>query len=231
MRARWFVQSWALLTLVCFAGCHGELHVRNHEAPAEEENRDLLPTESNDSGQDDGEDVPPTDDEDGTPPTDDDEELPEEDPVIDDDLDDPPEDDPIDDDPEIIDEGQSCQVWQECGPLYDDQNSGYDCVDNTCVCDATGQWSTICSQNGGYFIQQECLCVFSGEPPPTTATDGCYWSWYQGPCDADRWVDTSHYEDVCGYNANDQWECHSEWVESGYWEAGDCPSGYWQELC
>jgi hypothetical protein len=125
-----------------------------------------------------------------------------------------------------------CAVWQDCGPLYDDPNSGMECVANTCQCDPVGQWSQTCTTMGGYWVQSACQCVFTDVAPPGYEPfANCWWDLEQPPCDPERWVDTSHYEDECYYDAYDQYVCDAVWVESGYYEAGACPSPYWIERC
>jgi hypothetical protein len=144
-----------------------------------------------------------------------------------------PDPDPETPDPDPIPapDGQ-CNVWQDCGPLYDDPNSGMECVSNTCQCDPVGQWAGTCGSMGGFWVQSACQCVFSDMPPPSyEPTEDCWWHLEQPPCDPDRWVDTSHYEDECYYDAYDQYVCDPVWVESGYYEAGACPSPYWLERC
>jgi hypothetical protein len=218
-------------TLVWLMSCGAQLTVRDEPNSTTDSSRGDLNA--------DEDTIELTQDEEGTPDDgespdeniEDDIEIEDDDPVIDDDSPDPePEPDPNEDDPDLPD-GQTCNAWQDCGPHYGDSNSGYECLENTCTCDPAGQWSATCGQNGGYFVFEECLCVFADAPPPAEGTDQCYWTWEQGPCDPDRWVDTSHYEDECSYNSQDVWECHAVWVESGYWEAGDCPAGYWLEIC
>lgn len=135
-------------------------------------------------------------------------------------------------DPPAPDPNGQCTVWQDCGPLYDDQNSGMECVSNTCQCDPVGQWSQTCTSMGGYWVASACQCVFSEQPPPSyEPSEDCWWHLEQPPCDPDRWVDTSHYEDECTYDAYDQYVCDSVWVESGYYEDGACPAPYWLERC
>lgn len=128
--------------------------------------------------------------------------------------------------------GGACQVWQDCGPHYGDMNSGFECVNATCSCDPSGQYAGRCGQYGGYWIADECYCAFAGQPPPAEDPGAnCYWHWEAPPCDPDRWVDTSHYEQECSYDTNGDYVCDSVWVESGYWEDGACPAGYWERRC
>lgn len=128
--------------------------------------------------------------------------------------------------------GGSCQQWQDCAPHFGDQNSGFECQNATCVCDPDVVFAGRCQSYGGYWIVEECFCAFTDQAVPDEDPGaGCYWHWEAPPCDPDRWVDTSRYEEQCGYDANDQWRCESVWVTSGYWEPGACPSGHWERRC
>lgn len=132
----------------------------------------------------------------------------------------------------LDDEPASCNVWQDCPPHHDSLQSGYECVNQQCTCDPAGTYQTNCSNQGGYWIAQECFCAFSDVAPPTDPPEeDCWWHLEEPPCDPDRWVDTSHYEDECYYDANDQYVCDAVWVEDGYYEDGACPSPYWDKRC
>lgn len=167
--------------------------------------------------------------------------------VNDDDAAPPPEADPDGDGAVSVDEpalpasaGQACVEWTDCGPHFANTNSGFDCVDSTCTCDATGQWSVACAGIGGFWSPEECFCFVGTTPPPSEAavlpqsiSQGgdnaedivCWWRWKDLGCDADRWVDRSYYERVC-----DSHGCWSEYVPDGYYEDGDC-RGRWIKRC
>lgn len=142
---------------------------------------------------------------------------------------------------DAIDIGGTCSVWQDCPPGFDSTQSGFDCVNNTCTCDPNGTYSTNCQSQGGYWVPQECFCVFSDSPPPQTTPDPdgfasdeppvCWWHHEQPPCDPDRYVDTSHYEERCFYNADDVWTCEQVWVQEGHYEPGACPPPIWDLRC
>jgi hypothetical protein len=130
---------------------------------------------------------------------------------------------------------QSCQEWTDCGPHFNDPNSGFDCDNSVCTCDATGQWAQACAQLGGSWSSFECFCFTNTETlmptaapeTPPQADEGvvCWWTWKQRYCDPDRWVDTSYYERVCYRD-----ECWWEYRERGYWEDGRC-YGRWIKRC
>ena len=126
------------------------------------------------------------------------------------------------------DVGGTCQRWQDCAPHYGDQNSGFECISTVCTCDPQQSYASRCAEYGGFWVQAECFCAFADEGPPGDADENCYWKWIAPPCDPDRWVDTSHYE--CRYDERNERRC-DVWVESGYWEDGACPTGYWREIC
>jgi hypothetical protein len=129
---------------------------------------------------------------------------------------------------------QACTVWQDCGPHYGDLNSGFECVASLCSCDPAGQWAIQCVTGlQGSWVALECLCVVSAtSSPPTGNPDPnpsdnvqCWWSWHSNGCEPDRWVDTSHYDRVCNP------DCRDVWVNSGYWESGNCNGGRWIKRC
>ena len=75
-------------------------------------------------------DEEPTTPETSEPPTDPD--TPEEPEVPEDETEEP-------EDPVVPEPGtESCVQWQDCGPHFGDQNSLYECVNNTCTCDPSG---------------------------------------------------------------------------------------------
>lgn len=132
---------------------------------------------------------------------------------------------------------QTCSEWTDCGPHYADPNSGFDCVDTTCTCDATGQWAQACADIGGSWSAWDCFCFVGTSPmptaqamPPNSAASEdedvfCWWRWKDLGCDPDRWVDRSYYERQC-----DSQGCWQEYVEDGYYEDGEC-YGRWVRRC
>lgn len=137
--------------------------------------------------------------------------------------------------PPPADAGQQCVEWTDCAPHYDNLNSGFDCSQNTCICDAIGQWAVACANIGGWWSDAECFCFTntdsampSEEPePPDEAEEDvtCWWTWRIRSCEPDEWVDTSYYERVC-----DDHGCWNEYVEDGYWVDGRC-TGRWIKRC
>jgi hypothetical protein len=133
---------------------------------------------------------------------------------------------------------QSCTIWSDCGPYTDNNNSGFDCINGSCQCDATGQWSAECGNQGGTWSPEDCFCFFTSEPRPTSVatppssdpTTQCWWRWKQTSC-APTWVDTSHDDWVCdgpGYNDN----CHYKTVYDGYYDNSACAkAGRWIKRC
>lgn len=131
--------------------------------------------------------------------------------------------------------GQSCSEWTECGPHYEDPNSGFDCVDQHCTCDDTGQWAQGCAELGGSWSSFECFCFTNTDTMmPTAAPETpeqaeedvvCWWTWRLRYCDPDRWVDTSYYDHWC-----DAYDCYDDYVEDGYYEDGQC-YGRWIKRC
>jgi hypothetical protein len=138
--------------------------------------------------------------------------------------------------------GQVCVEWTECGPWFVNDNSGFDCVAGTCVCNSAGNWDDECARIGGVWSDEECFCFVGAssmpaEDPDTWTADDeaanddpradrqCWWKWKE-TCEPDRWVDTSDYEWVCDSGGDCSWE----YDESGYWESGDC-DGYWIRRC
>lgn len=144
---------------------------------------------------------------------------------------DPPNEIPPED--VIPPDAQTCTVWQDCGPHFDDLNSGLECQSNQCVCDPAGQWATTCANAGAFWIEEECFCQFASQARPAqTPSENCWWHWYDEPCEGDTWIDTSHYRDECYYDSFQEREvCNAVWVEEGYWENGTCDTGYWLEYC
>lgn len=133
---------------------------------------------------------------------------------------------------EFLDIGGECQIWQDCGPYYDSNQSGFDCVSNTCTCDPAGTYSQNCVNQGGQWVQQECYCVFTDVPYPTADPEpDCWWHYVQDPCDPDEWVDTSYYREECYYDSNDNRVCNSVYVPDGYWRDGACPAPWWELRC
>ncbi len=145
--------------------------------------------------------------------------------------------------------GQACQEWTDCGPWYQNDNSGFDCVQGTCICNADGNWDDACASIGGVWSDEDCFCFVGASSMPTEDADTwladdedddfydddgaedpranrqCWWRWKER-CEPDRWVDTSDYEYVCDSGGDCDWE----YDPSGYWESGDC-SGYWIRRC
>lgn len=131
--------------------------------------------------------------------------------------------------------GQSCSEWTDCGPHYEDPNSGFDCVDHACTCDDTGQWAQACADIGGSWSSFECFCFTNTDTMmPTAAPETpeqaeedvvCWWTWRLRYCDPDEWVDTSYYERWC-----DAYDCYEEYVEDGYYIDGQC-YGRWIKRC
>lgn len=142
--------------------------------------------------------------------------------------------------------GQSCSQWTDCGPNYADPNSGFDCEQNSCVCNSAGNWDDACAQIGGVWSDEECFCFVGAAPMPPVDADEwtaddedqfddddsdpradrtCWWKWRES-CEPDRWVDTGGYEYVCDSGG----DCSYEYEDDGYWESGDC-SGYWLRRC
>ena len=142
-------------------------------------------------------------------------------------------------DPYVPEPGtESCVQWQDCGPHYGDQNSLYECVNNTCTCDPSGVSEFNCAQAGGYFIPQECFCALTETAPPSEPIEydeneyeECWYHWHDVPCDPDEWVDTSYYTEECYYDANNELICNTVYVNDGYWREGHCPSGWWEVWC
>lgn len=128
---------------------------------------------------------------------------------------------------------QECTDWRECAPHYGDRNSGYECQGSLCNCDPEGTYLSTCLTGGGEWIVPECYCVFDAPPPPDPPSDeNCWWSWMQGPCDPDRWVDTSYQIEQCYCcDAYGDDICDLIWIDDGYWESGACPEGTWELLC
>lgn len=130
------------------------------------------------------------------------------------------------------DEPAACSVWQDCPPHYESTQSGYECVDQQCTCDPAGTYQGNCATQGGYWVPEECFCAFTDVAPPNEDPEpDCWWHLEEPPCDPDRWVDTSHYEEECYYDGNGDQVCESVWVSSGYYEDGACPSPYWEQRC
>ena len=228
-----------LLVTLAAAGCVNAL-----DAPADEatpgRTQSFTDPSTGAPSTDDAEE--PADDEQGPSPED---ETP---PVVnDDDAAPPPEADPDGDGAVSVDEpalpasaAQSCVEWTDCGPHFANTNSGFDCVEGTCICDDSGQWADACANIDGYWSPEECFCYVGTTPPPNEAavlpqsvSQGgdnaedviCWWRWKDLGCDADRWVDRSYYERVC-----DSDTCWNEYVEDGYYEDGDC-HGRWIKRC
>ncbi len=130
---------------------------------------------------------------------------------------------------------ETCAEWTDCGPHYDDPNSGFDCVDGACTCDDNGRWAAACADLGGSWSSFECFCFTDTETMmPTAAPETpeqaeddvvCWWSWRLRSCDPDEWVDTSYYEHWC-----DAYDCYDEYVEDGYYVDGQC-YGRWIKRC
>lgn len=137
--------------------------------------------------------------------------------------------------PPPADAAATCAEWTECGPHFDDPNSGFDCVDGACTCDDSGRWATACAELGGSWSSFECFCFTNTETVmPTAAPETpeqaeddvvCWWSWRLRYCDPDQWVDTSYYEHWC-----DAYDCYDEYVEDGYYVDGQC-YGRWIKRC
>jgi hypothetical protein len=136
--------------------------------------------------------------------------------------------------------GQACVEWTDCGPRFANPNSGFDCIDEVCTCNAEGNWDDACASIGGVWSDEECFCFVSASPAPSedadtwTADDEdedsaadrqCWWVWKE-TCEPDTWVDTSEYEWVC--RGSD--DCGYEYRAGGYWESGEC-DGYWIRRC
>jgi len=127
---------------------------------------------------------------------------------------------------------QSCQVWQDCGPHFGDMNSGFDCDDSVCACDADGAYDAECARIGGVWSAEECFCFVTNSRPPAPANDPdrdddepyCWWRWHE-ECEPDEWVDTSYYRREC-----DSQGCRDRYVHRGYWRDGDCDD-VWTRLC
>ena len=128
---------------------------------------------------------------------------------------------------------QSCTEWTDCGPYFENENSGAECVNQQCVCDPNNEYATNCDNIGGYFIDEECFCVVgSSSPPPESSDENCYQHWVEEECDDDRiWVDTSRWEREC-YTQGGVEYCDDVYRESGYWDGDqNCNEGYWVEHC
>ena len=212
------------ISALFFGGCVSTIAVP--EAAENDPAADTTLLQYIDSEQPSNEEAPPPPDEDEAP------ENPSE-------PEDPAPEDP-DEEPYVPEPGsESCVQWQECGPHYGDSNSGYECVNNTCSCDPTGNTQTNCQQAGGYFISEECYCAMADSPPPSepienqSEYDGqeCWYHWEDVPCDPDTWVDTSYYDQECYYDANNEYICDTVYVNDGYWEEGYCPPGWWEVWC
>jgi hypothetical protein len=187
-------------------------------------------------------DAPPAD-EPAAPPAQGELEAPETPDGLDEETGPPPEEDPDGDGVVVVaaagpppaETFESCAEWTDCGPHYDNLNSGFDCEDGTCTCDATGQWAQACANIGGSWSGWECFCFVgtatampSAAPErPSLARDDvrCWWKWRHTYCDPDRWVDTSYYERVC-YGGT----CYNEYVHRGYYVDGRC-YGRWIKRC
>jgi hypothetical protein len=124
----------------------------------------------------------------------------------------------------------ACQVWQDCPADYGDRNSGMECVAQSCVCDPQNQWAQVCTQEGGYWSAGLCMCYFASIPPPQDTAEDCDWVWDYF-CEGDVWIDTSYWDEQCGYTYDDEWRCEDVWVEQGYWQNGDCLDGRWTLQC
>jgi hypothetical protein len=139
--------------------------------------------------------------------------------------------------PVPVDVVQRCDVWQDCGPNYDDLNSGFECQASTCTCDPDGTWAPRCAEAGASWNPAECLCVFSSEPMPTILATPpsssrrrdddvvCWWHFRDTGCAPDRFVDQAHIERQCARGV-----CRNVWVQDGYWVDGEC-SGRWVIRC
>ncbi len=150
--------------------------------------------------------------------------------------------------PPPADAGQSCTEWTECGPWYVNDNSGFDCVSGSCVCNADDTYDEACAALNGVWSDADCFCYVGAAPMPDEDADEwvaddeddayddgsnddpranrtCWWRWKE-TCEPDRWVDTGGYEYVCDGSG----ECDYEYEEDGYWESGDC-NGYWIRRC
>jgi hypothetical protein len=150
-----------------------------------------------------------------------------------------PDDTPAPPGPPPADAGQACAEWTDCGPRFADPNSGFDCVNETCTCNADGNWDDACAGIGGFWSDEECFCFVSTQPAPREDADDwtadderdpvadrqCWWVWKER-CEPDRWVDTSEYVWVC--RTDD--DCGYRYRAGGYWESGEC-DGYWIRRC
>ena len=132
---------------------------------------------------------------------------------------------------------ESCVQWQDCGPHFGDQNSLYECVNNTAL-DPSGVSEANCANAGGYFIAQECFCALTDVAPPSepieyddSEYEECWYHWQDVPCDPDEWVDTSYYTEECYYDSNNELICNTVYVNDGYWREGHCPTGWWEVWC
>jgi hypothetical protein len=231
-----------LLVVLVGAGCGHELDVDGREnldrLPVPAERASLpRPEEAADAGAVDADEDDAADDEGGA--------SADVDADVRDDGDDDGEDAPAADEappapgPPPAEAGQACVEWTDCGPRFANPNSGFDCVDAVCTCNAEGNWDDACAGIGGVWSDEECFCFVSASPAPAEdadtwtaddeddpATDRqCWWVWKE-TCEPDTWVDTSEYEWVC--RSSD--DCGYEYRPGGYWESGEC-DGYWIRRC
>jgi hypothetical protein len=100
-----------------------------------------------------------------------------------------------------------------------------------------GQWRTACTGQGATWVAAECFCAMNAGSSPSGSADDdpndnvyCWWSWRPDGCEPNRWVDTSHYDRRCE-TINGRTECRDVWVDSGYWESGNCNNGRWIKRC
>lgn len=240
--ARFFTLSLLALALTA---CGHELEngAPTSDAPANEA-RDLVPAANNgaDASDDDASDDDAADDSDDDAADDDSDDAADE--GSDDAADDAP---PEPAGPPPADAGQSCSEWTDCGPWYVNENSGFDCEANACVCNAAGTYDEACAAINGVWSDEDCFCYVGASPMPSEDADEwepsdddeyeyddadedpranrvCWWRW-RDRCEADVYVDTSSYEYECNGD-----ECDYVYRESGYWESGHC-SGYWIRRC
>jgi hypothetical protein len=216
--------TFFILTLLSI-GCINSINVDDSDfQPDNNANSDLLFLDEPQTGENPSEPVAP------------------EDPSVPDPTEDPedPSTDPDDPEEPVVPEpgSESCVQWQDCGPHFGDENSLYECVNNTCTCDPSGQSQNNCSQAGGHYVAQECFCAITETAPPSdpieydeTEYEECWYHWHDVPCDPDEWVDTSYYTEECYYDSNNELICNTVYVNDGYWRDGHCPAGWWEVWC